>query len=496
MVIFMGWQQRLVEELSNVDAARGGGNGVGSEGGRRNIGTNVHNDGTALSNSSPSIQTNPSLPSSLSSLAMLLPTSLDFINDSDLRQHDYFSDSWLLNQRRFLDIDTSKILIVEGAVFAALGLSPQVHPYSKMLKDWTAFSVEHMSHWWKLFSVTSSDPFQLMGHIESNVFRSHVDKVAAAASAAIGIPPSATALQKTIAMVAFAPYKASPDPTGEKGVSYTAHSLASTVASLYRAGFGRVVIVGLDKDDMKSVGRSCDILIDVFRQRNVRAERVAQDDNVIAIIGNKMEIAYVRFTNKRIYSTPFIEKNVPRAAVCGMQMAMNGKMSPSEVEKWLGKDRSPAYWEYVYLTEPDTILQIKTELLPLFKQALDDGYSLFPHRLQPLPHELDLPADHSVDRSLYLPNVGHFANVTELDTVNGHSCCDGGPMWPGVQDFDNCRGKFWYTCDFGSKESTSVESRFKRFTVYPMMRLKEGTGVVWASTEQGRRCFPSRTSCS
>ena len=433
-----------------------------------------------------------------------LQSSLQFIDNNDLEQYDYFSATWLLNRERFLDIDSSKIGIVEDAVFIALGDAPNVYPYSKMSKDWTQFSVEHMSHWWKLFEVMIGDRNQLMEHFQS-IFQKQVDKVAdsiADTTTMITSTPT-TALKETIAMIAFAPYPAAVDPTGEKGIKFTAHSLAATIAPLIRVGFGRIVIVGLNDNDMENIDPSCDILIDSFKKNDIRAEKITHDETVIAKIGD-IEVSYVRVTDQRIYGTPFIPRNVPRAAVVLMQKAMNGKLDDSETEKWLGKNRDPAYWKYVYLTEPDTILQMKTELLPQFKQALDDGYSLFPHRLQALPHEMNLPAGHTVEPRFYLPSVGHFANVTELDTANGYSCCDGGSAWPGVKDFEDC-GNFWYICGFNSEELKSAKAPlseqlvmdlFKRFAVYPMMRLKDGTGVVFGATEHGRRCYPSRTSCS
>mmetsp|Transcript_11040 Transcript_11040/g.19432 ORF Transcript_11040/g.19432 Transcript_11040/m.19432 type:complete len:491 (+) Transcript_11040:242-1714(+) len=420
---------------------------------------------------------------------------LQFINNSDLIQHDYFSDSWLLSRERFLEMDTKRIGIVEDGVFAAVGIRPYDH--CKMLSDWMAFSVEHMSHWWKLLNALSGDPGNVRQHIQSR-FHQFVESVGTAMDRE---PP--TALRQTIAMIAFYPYKAgSDDQFGTKSVGFTASSLAATIASLYRAGYGRVVIVGIRDDDMKHVLAACKILTSVLNGKRSTVGKSSRDSLLARLGKSNMEVAYVHVTDKSWIKTKWVGYNVPRAAIVGMQLALTGKMNQTDTDAWLGKDHDSSYWKYLYLTEPDTILQTKNELLPLFQQALDNGLSLFPHRLQPFPHEADLPADHTVRPGTVLPNVGHFAKITELDTSNGDSCCDGGAEWPGVKDFDSC-GNWWYRCGYrhdiglssSSLNETYIMDAFKRLVPYPLMRLKDGTGFVFGSTEQGRRCFPSKNGC-
>jgi hypothetical protein len=73
---------------------------------------------------------------------------LNFIPNDQLRELDYFSDSWLLNRQRFLELPTETIGIIEDAVFVAVGQQKKPFPHSKMLVDWLEFCVEHLSKWW------------------------------------------------------------------------------------------------------------------------------------------------------------------------------------------------------------------------------------------------------------------------------------------------------------------------------------------------------------
>ena len=90
--------------------------------------------------------------------------------------------------------------------------------------------------------------------------------------------------------------------------------------------------------------------------------------------------------------------NIPRAAVAGLWRAMTGKFNSNndddtvnttpdddnddiikeERSKWLGQHHDFEYWKYVWLTEPDSILNMNTNLLSSFKDSLDEGIALFP----------------------------------------------------------------------------------------------------------------------
>ena len=80
-----------------------------------------------------------------------VPLQLSYIHENELQKNHMFSDSWLLNRKRFLEIDSKQIYKIEDAALLPAwprGKYDKVkHPYphAKMLVDWTDFSVEHLS---------------------------------------------------------------------------------------------------------------------------------------------------------------------------------------------------------------------------------------------------------------------------------------------------------------------------------------------------------------
>jgi hypothetical protein len=404
--------------------------------------------------------------------------------------------------------------------------------------------------------------------------------------------------KNTIAMVAFMPYETKGkairhiDPTGDKGRTLTAYSLAATLKPLFEANIRRVVIVGLKKNDYLHTRDACELLKSIaFNDNNNNNNNNnnsnkedgdiifdnqqptviinSNNTNAIATIGytsssspsviidnNKrpmMEVAHVQLTNKNWYEymhpgSSRILENVPRGAIIGMQLALSGKMkSKNEQIKWLGErynnnnnnlvgsesdsnsglnleeelSSSSSYWKYVLLTEPDSVLNLNHDLLPLMKNALDDGISLFPHRIHPLPHETDLPTNTTLNRGLYLPNVAPFSNVTTLDPLGDNdeeyiACCDGGNVWPGFKR--NPQRKWWengfrHLSDDGKNNNrnnsstninvtaasynlTKIKKGHRRLLKYKWMRLKDGIGIVFGSNNNGRFCVPSKTMCT
>jgi hypothetical protein len=154
--------------------------------------------------------------------------------------------------------------------------------------------------------------------------------------------------------------------------------------------------------------------------------------------------------------------------------------------------------------------------LPLFRNALDEGFSLFPHRLHPLPHETDLPANTTFNRGLYLPDYPPFSNVTTLDPLGDNyiSCCDDGLSAPvkenwtihsrsGNNDVNKICGSNnrWWECGFIEYDNSTEFNMTKiiqghvRLLSYRMMRLHNGIGAAFGTNNQGRQCIPSKTSC-
>ncbi|KAL3934912.1 MAG: hypothetical protein SGBAC_009471, partial [Bacillariaceae sp.] len=314
-----------------------------------------------------------------------------------------------------------RIGIVEDACFEAIGKGK---PYarSKMFVDWTHFMVEHLSKWWKVLHILDDPDVSLFEHtirrLESYWHR-------AMESAATTQSP----LHQTIAMVAFAPYHGKAPGRAEY---LTALSLAATIASIHKVGFGRVVVTGMKADDEDHVRQA-------FQLLHNRAHRHKGALNVTQTKIGPTELAYVQMTNESWTTTKWVKLNIPRGSVLGMQLALSGQMEPDDAQKWVGS--SGTDWKYVYLTEPDTLLHTKAWLLPTIRDGLDSGLSFFPHRLQPLPHESDFPiVDKNgkkqhfaspVNEGRFLPGSLHpFSNVTTIQEDEDYSsCCDGGGAW-------------------------------------------------------------------
>jgi hypothetical protein len=170
----------------------------------------------------------------------------------------------------------------------------------------------------------------------------------------------------------------------------------------------------------------------------------------------------------------------------GLQSALKGDLDEERQRECLGNVHNASTWKYVYLTEPDLILQTRPGALPQLRDALDKGLVLCPHRLQPLPHEYDVPGMETKDK--FVPATGNFAFVLELNPLQGGVCCDKNKgsykPWMEVGSCDN----FWWMCGFDARRNHSL------LEPYPLIRLHPGMGIVsLAASEHGRRCWPSST---
>ena len=284
----------------------------------------------------------------------------------------------------------------------------------------------------------------------------------------------------TIALIVFQEYIGD-NASIDKRDKLNTMSLAVTIESIRRFGIGRVVVVGMQQRDEK-------LAKDAFRFL----------DPTNADAGGKvgpMEVAFAKG------SSQVVDGNVPKSALLGLreafEIANQGDQSPEQkahLRAWLGDSQPPKYWEYVYLTEQDNILQHRPSSLLKLRDEVNRGSVLLPHRLQPIPHANDVGG--ALRRESYLPKTGGFSEVIEL---NGQTdtCCDdnwGPDRSPGKTNFPDC-GKPWYACEFGNPE-LPVESRaHERLEVYKLIKLQQGTGItLLAGTAQGRRCTPTKNS--
>ena len=224
-----------------------------------------------------------------------------------------------------------------------------------MFVDWTDFSVEHMSKWWRLLNITNDqDPNTFNAMIDVyNRYLQKVETTHALWSSYDHIHQSQgePALKHAIGMISYQPimdasYK-------ERGRKLAVSSLAGTIASLYQVGFGRIVVIGYREEDQTDVQNAFRIVDSTFRNNNKgRTGEMVQNT----------ELSYIRITRKEWVFTRHISVHVIRASIIGMQHALAKKLNSTETQEWLGT-KPPEYWKYVFLSEPDTILHTKPWLL-------------------------------------------------------------------------------------------------------------------------------------
>jgi hypothetical protein len=438
---------------------------------------------------------------------------LNLIPKKNLNFLDQFSDSWLLNKKSFLNLNVDTMPFVEQACFQVMS-----NREARMFVDWTDFMVEHMSKWWGELRIMSDADSAMFDHTIA-IFHKFVVKKCVEHQT--NRRTTKSALHETIAMIAFQAYRSVHKGRGHK-LSY--YSLAATLGSLLNLGCGRILVVGYNAEDMRHVEVAFQLLKSVMNEKN----EIISTNMTIAFTIGQTELAYVRIPNQSWVKTSGYAVNMPKGTLQGMQLAIQGRLNHRDhnttIDEWLGTAYNASYWKYFYLTEPDTILHTKRQLLPSLRQGLDEGMMFLPHRLQPLPHEFNLPAaegnekknhDKAEEKHIsdqykgrFIPGDVHpFSNITFLDPLNSDDhCCDAGAEWPGrSEEFGEkqfpCE-TWWWACSYSDKHQIRNLSRLeileknKRLIPYPMMSLRSGTGVIIGPSEQGRRCFPSKTPCA
>jgi hypothetical protein len=165
---------------------------------------------------------------------------------------------------------------------------------------------------------------------------------------------------------------------------------------------------------------------------------------------------------------------IAKGAFVDLQRALKGSSSREDRKKWLGSDFERHGWKYVYFTEDHHILNARQELSHTVHKLLDNGGIVIPHRLQPIPHALDLegiPEGVPQERKM-LPASFGSGEVKDL-YADTDSCCDTSELLD-TDKFENC-GKFWWQCGFDIADTNLIE----------------GTGIVsLAATEHSRKCIP------
>ncbi|KAL3934411.1 MAG: hypothetical protein SGBAC_009864 [Bacillariaceae sp.] len=502
--------------------------------------------------------------------------TLPLIPRQDVDFLDKFSDSWLVPKQIFLALNVPSIDYVEQACFQIMQRRD-----ARMTLDWTDFMVEHLSKWWSRLNVLVDMDKRMFDHT-IHLLSQFIDQKAKAimeameqqdyATSANGqnttrirnnssTPPThstpsttteesfTSPLHPTIGIIAYQTYSS---VFKEREKLLSPHSLAASLMPLVQYGFGRIVVVGYKEDDWKHSWAALTLMASkipaaILTQPNTTTTNVTTTANAttatttttittttMSMKLGHTEIAYVQIPSQSWVKTKAYKINMPRGALLGMVAAIKGKLTKSlhnsSAEEWLGTTYDRSYWKYFYLTEPDTILHTKMEALPLIRDGLDQGTMYLPHRLQPLPHEYNLPpAKEGANQKQgkeeeeevtngnkhlskrykggYLPGDIHpFSNITFLDQDD--HCCDAGKGWPGrSEEFGEKQipcGTWWWGCGFTKNDKEDIRElkgdeireKHKRLLSYPMMSLNSGTGIIFGPTEQGRKCFPSKQPCS
>jgi len=342
-------------------------------------------------------------------------------------------------------VDLNDIKTVEDGCFGPFRQASRWGYPVGQTRDWFDFSVEHLSHYWKQAGVCSEDraPYDtFLAHM--NNYISNVKMV------------ESSPLRDTIGLLAFQPYSCSchvgPGETPCTGEELTKTVLTATLKSLQRAGLGRVVVVS-----------------------TVDTSKYEPHD---VSFGNTHVV--FRKVDPATTKSEFIPNNLPHGAIANLQEAVRNKD-----ETWLGKNTGR--WRSVLLTEPDMVMHVKESSILGLAQAVEAGFTISPHRLQPVPH----PSDTKTPANPIGKDSPSFEVVWVGD--DNATCMDVDGDWktnhPGQVDIcrftpvEGCCTDFqWWKCGFKDGNHTRLDH-------YTMMRLGYGTGVtVLSADEHGRKC--------
>jgi hypothetical protein len=399
-------------------------------------------------------------------------------------------------------------------------------------RDWLDLSVEHMSKWWQQalpdFQWREPAARSVVGKI-SAIFQRYVhsqdrrDFFHALPSTSSSwklktkenSSTQALITRATIAVIAFTPscincvFDRIVPENRNLTDTVSLWSLAATIMSLIQTGIGRVVVSSHLREDEDLVRRVFAIVA------NATSDWYFHDN------GPRTMLEFCVTSNATIKGVD-IDKdwdwdtNVPVAMLRQLHRVLAYKTTNVIEKCWLGEGNR-GRWEYVYFSEADLVLVTKPDSILGLGRALRAGRLLAPHRLQLLPHASDFGGIDEIlhDNQYVIPNRPPFGEVVEIDWFGSpdrlddpisscenarafDSCCDRGTYKPNLVHED-C-GTFWWQCGYGKYPIANVVPMImvahKRLLGYTLMRLKRGTGVVYASAESGRTCRPHVGPCN
>jgi len=468
---------------------------------------------------------------------------IEFIPPNNLQTQnppDFFSAAWWQNKERFLELDIDKyIFTVEDDGTKPVTKVGKGKADLRMPEDYLDFSVEHLSKWWKLDRSKSNTMYYAIGklqiYIQSTLRKFHHNQQyqQQQQQSSSSSPPSAqrqssSEQQRMKSTLAIIPVGVNAEESTPISNQMWTISLAATISSLLKHGIGRVVVVGYYNYDPILTRKAFKYILRhhpeyqkyVYGVKNDNKGNTSTSSSTTTIINatnysipelNKTSIhqpfsvkygqSELAYCNTDDVKTKFVTTNIPKGALKGLQIALKGtNMSSSDITAWLGGNGNHhEKYKYIFLTEADQILNTRLDSKSgfAFMEELDSGHILVPHRLQPIPHSLDLdgiasePNPHESKTVVTgLSEIEEF--VHDLDSDND-SCCDTNQRMSSKEKYGITN--FWWMHGFqrGSDKS------FEYLKEYEFMRLVHGTGIVHlAATPHSRKCHPviNHRSCT
>lgn len=435
---------------------------------------------------------------------------------------DAYAAAWWMSVRRFRAYKTNAINN-EGVVFRAMAPGNSI----RMTVDWTEFSVEHLSKWWKVFDYSryTAGHERLVRNLYRYVYQSLQSE------ALLDSDDPSNPMTDTLAVLPYAPMTTGMRSERDRLVDVVV--LAAQVVSLIKIGCGRVALVLHSPHLPYVVKRVWPALLellqvtstkttflswiewwsDYIRRNNQEVEIDTSDGIAWSATKEGTEIVLVPINT----SDP---RTIPIATVQFLHEALfHGDSTFAQATSWSDEEYTMLLgprsigWKYIYYTEPDSPVLTRPYALPQFRTILDQGKTLFPHRLTVVAHESDVakPRDdvgssrenrlssYDLPPNLYLPAKDNWTNVVELSFSVG--CCDSGKhYYPALDNFPGVKG-LWYTEGFGQailpNRTNEHRERFRRMTAYSLMRFPYGSNItLFQGTAQGRVCTVQLGGCA
>ena len=317
-------------------------------------------------------------------------SSISFIPPEQLNK-DIYSGMWWQSINATLETAYANSKRREDVTFLSFGNAKRNGHRVLSTVDWLDLNVEHLSKYVKHFNGWSSDVGELMQQRVAEILERYIAKSKetchrqerfGSSSSADATTAVHTAASSTIALLPL--YIGSDTHTYANKL--TVLQLTATVASLWNVGVPRAVVVGASNNEREAVTQMKRLLQEHLKEWPMEVEYVQLDETLYVkpttgILNVPVE-AMVQFQRALRQSTSM---HLPGDGAPTNRTA--AAINEDTVVSWLGaKHHPPSRWKHVYFSEPDLILHVRPDVLPLLSDALHEGHLLAAHRLNPLPH--------------------------------------------------------------------------------------------------------------